>query len=926
MKRLLIPLLLILLAGCGSSDTFTCQDGTRVRLTAVSDRIIHVEAVPEGARFSYDRSLAVVNRDRAGARISTEGNKVTMTTSKLKVFLNLTTGRVSFHDVQTGMKYAAEDRREFTPIETEGVKAWTVRQVFEARDEAFFGLGQHQADEWNYKGRSEELYQYNTKISIPFIVSSRNYGILWDSYSLCRWGDPREWEQLGDVFTLRDVNGEPGALTGTYQPESGPTLVRREPALAQEFLRTPECDVVRNAPEDFDFNGSIVLYEGTLEAPCSGTYEFFLYYAGYTKVFMDGEQVMPEIWRTAWNPNGRKFSFDFQEGVRVPVRIEWQPDGGVSYCALKAHSPLPEQDRDRMSWWGEMQDEIDYYFIAGDDMDGVIGGYRTLTGKAPIMPKWAMGYWQSRERYVTQDEVVGTLREFRDRHIPVDNIVQDWQYWEADQWGSHEFDAVRYPDPRAMVDSIHALGGRFMVSVWPKFYPGTEHFDELDAKGWIYRTAIRDSVEDWLGYQQSFYDAYAPGARKMFWGQLKDHLYPLGVDSWWMDASEPNIHDCTDMDFRKELCGPTALGPSTEYFNAYALMNARAIYEGQRASDNRRVFQLTRNGFAGLQRYAAASWSGDIGTRWEDMKAQISAGLNYSLSGIPWWGQDIGGFSVENRFAQAQRFYDASGTETPDLDEWREMQVRWHEWGVFCPLYRAHGQWPAREPWNIAPEGSPAYEAIVRTDRIRYKFLPYIYTLAARVHFEDYTPMRALCMDFSSDPEALEVSDEFMFGDAILVCPVYEYGARSREVYLPKGSGWYDGSDGSFHEGGTRFVADAPYERIPVFYRSGRIVVCGPDGLESTADAGDGSLNVFVYPGKDASFSLYEDDGLTYNYERNEYSVIPINWDESSSRLTIGNRKGRFRGMTVERDIYVTVAGKDMKSVRYEGSPITIEF
>lgn len=465
-----------------------------------------------------------------------------------------------------------------------------------------------------------------------------------------------------------------------------------------------------------------------------------------------------------------------------------------------------------------------------------------------------------------------------------------------------------------------------MVSVWPKFYPGTDHFDELDAKGWIYRTAIRDSVEDWLGYQQSFYDAYAPGARRMFWSQLKDHLYPLGVDSWWMDASEPNIHDCTDMDFRKELCGPTALGPSTEYFNAYALMNARAIYEGQRASDNRRVFQLTRNGFAGLQRYAAASWSGDIGTRWEDMKAQISAGLNYSLSGIPWWGQDIGGFSVENRFAQAQRFYDASGTETPDLDEWREMQVRWHEWGVFCPLYRAHGQWPAREPWNIAPEGSPAYEAIVRTDRIRYKLLPYIYTLAARVHFEDYTPMRALCMDFSSDPEALEVSDEFMFGDAILVCPVYEYGARSREVYLPKGSGWYDGSDGSFHEGGTRFVADAPYERIPVFYRSGRIVVCGPDGLESTADAGDGSLNVFVYPGKDASFSLYEDDGLTYNYERNEYSVIPISWDESSSRLTIGNRKGRFRGMTAERDIYVTVAGKDMKSVRYEGSPITIEF
>ena len=926
MKRLLFPFLILLLAGCGSSDTFTCQDGTRVRLTAVTDKIIHVEAVPEGAKFSTAKSLAVVPQGRARAWIDTEGNKVTMRTSDVKVYLNLTTGRVSFHDANTGGKYASEDRREFAPIETEGVKAWTVRQVFDAEEEAFFGLGQHQADEWNYKGRNEELYQYNTKISIPFVVSSKNYGILWDSYSFCRWGDPRDYEQLGEVFTLRDASGEPGALTGTYQPRSGETLVRRETSLAQEYLRTPECDVVRNAPAGFDFNGADVLYEGTLEAPQSGTYEFYLYYAGYTKVFIDGQQVLPEIWRTAWNPNGRKFSYDFEAGTKVPLRIEWQPDGGVSYCALKVHSPLPEEDRGKMSWWGEMQDEIDYYFIAGNDIDGVIGGYRTLTGKAPIMPKWAMGYWQSRERYSTQEQVVSTLREFRERHIPVDNIVQDWQYWEADQWGSHEFDAVRYPDPEAMVDSIHALGGRFMISVWPKFYRGTEHFDELDAKGWIYRTAIRDSVEDWLGYQQSFYDAYSAGARKLFWQQMKDHLYPLGVDSWWMDAREPNIHDCTDMDYRQEMCGPTALGPSDKYFNAYALMNAQAIYEGQRASDNRRVFLLTRNGFAGLQRYSTASWSGDIGTRWEDMKAQISAGLNYSLSGIPWWGQDIGGFSVENRFVQAQQIFDYTGEITPDLEEWREMQVRWHQWGVYCPLYRSHGQWPAREPWNIAPEGDPSYVAIVRTDRTRYQLLPYIYTLAARVHFDDYTPMRALCMDFASDPEALEISDEFMLGDAILVCPVYEYGARSREVYLPKGSGWYDSFDGSYHEGGSRFVAEAPYDRIPVFCRSGQIVVSGPDGIESTADAGDGSLNVFVYPGEDASFRLYEDDGLTYDYEKGEYSFIPIDWNEAESEVVIGEREGSFPGMIGERTVNVIVVGKGIQSITYDGNKTTLDY
>lgn len=299
-------------------------------------------------------------------------------------------------------------------------------------------------------------------------------------------------------------------------------------------------------------------------------------------------------------------------------------------------------------------------------MDDVISGYRTLTGKSPIMPKWAMGYWQSRERYKSQDEMLDALKGFRDRKIPIDNIVLDWSHWPENAWGSHEFDKAHFPNPKAMVDSIHAMHGHIMVSVWPKFYTTTEHYKEFDRNGWIYPQSVKDSLKDWIGkgYTYGFYDAYSAEARKLFWKQMYEHYYPLGIDAWWMDASEPNVRDCTDLQYRKDLCGPTALGPSAEYFNAYALMNADAIYNGQRSVDNnKRVFLLTRSGFAGLQRYSTATWSGDIATRWEDMKAQISAGLNFAVSGIPYWTMDIGGFCVENRYVAGQQQWNATRTE-----------------------------------------------------------------------------------------------------------------------------------------------------------------------------------------------------------------------------------------------------------------------
>lgn len=936
LSRFLSAAMMAAMALCLGSckDYYQTANGQKVRLTPVNDEIIRVEAVPSDASFSAKASLilepAALKGNFSTKPVVTEADgTVSVKTARLEARLDLASGAVSFYDAQ-GQLLSAEDHREFTPFQADGTSAYSVRQVFESTpDEGFYGLGQHQADEWDYKGRNEELYQYNTKISIPFVVSSKNYGILWDSYSFCRWGDPRDYLQLGEVFKLYDADGVEGALSGTYTDAKGGRMLRRETALAQEFLETPVCEVVRNAPKDFNFQGSKVLYEGSLEPQESGLFHFYLYYAGYTKVFVDGKQVMPEIWRTAWNPNGRKFQVQLQQGVKVPLRIEWEPDGSVSYCGLRVLSPVDPAEQAKMSWWGEMQDQIDYYFIAGENMDRVISGYRTLTGKAPIMPKWVMGYWQSRERYTSQDQIVGTLEEFRRRNIPIDNIVQDWQYWKDDQWGSHEFDESRFPDPKKMVEDIHAMNGRFMISVWPKFYFGTEHFNELDSRGWIYRSAIDERVVDWLGYVQSFYDAYSADARKLFWKQMYDHLYPLDIDAWWMDASEPNIHDCTDMDYRKKMAGPTALGPAAQYFNAYALMNAEAIYNGQRSVDpDRRVFLLTRNGFAGLQKYSTASWSGDIGTRWEDMKAQISAGLNYSISGIPFWGQDIGGFSVENRFAAAQHLFDATGKVNADLKEWREMNVRWHQWGVFCPLYRAHGQFPLREPWNIAPDGDLSQQLIVAVDQSRYRLMPYIYTLAARVYFDDYTIMRPLVMDFTADAKARSISDQFLFGDAIMVCPVYEYGARSRSVYLPDG-GWYDLNNGrAFIQGGCTINAPAPYEYIPLYARDGQIIVSG-DLVQSTAEPQQ-TLYVDVYGLKDASFGLYEDEGLNYNYEKGACATIPMHWDAAGRSLCIGAREGSYPGMIQERDLVVTLyRGNDAplcKTVHYDGTETVVEF
>ena len=906
-----------------------------VRLEVAGEKLIRVSATPE-KKFADPQSLIIIPaQEQTPFTVAQNGDTVMVATASVCANVLASTGEVWFTgaDGNVILREETGGGKTFEPIEVEGTHGYTFRQVFDSpEDEAFYGLGQHQADEFNYKGKNEELFQYNTKVSVPFIVSNKGYGVLMDSYSMMRFGNPQDYKQLGEVFKLYDKNGKEGCLTGTYVPAQGETLVREEPKIYFEHLVAPEMARVVNLPEDFQFYGSNVTYEGELEASVTGDYQFILYYAGYTTVTMDGETVVPERWRTAWNPNAFKFTVHLEAGKRTPVRIDWTPDGGVSYCGLRVYDVVDPVEQAKHQWWSEMTKQMDWYFIAGDDMDEIISGYRTLTGKAPIMPKWAMGYWQSRERYKTSTEMIEALEGFRKRNIPIDNIVMDWSHWEEDAWGSHEFDPARFPDPKAMVDSIHNLGGRMMVSVWPKFYVDTEHYKEFNDKGWMYHRAYEDGIRDWIGqgYLYGFYDAYAPEARELFWNQMYEHYYPLEIDAWWMDASEPNIRDCTDMDYRKALCGPTALGSSTEFFNAYSLVNADAIYNGQRGVDNdKRVFLLTRSGFAGLQRYSTATWSGDIATRWEDMKAQISAGLNFAISGIPYWTMDIGGFCVENRYVAGQEIFNRTGKENADHKEWRELNTRWFQFGAFCPLFRAHGQYPFREPWEIAPEGHPAYESIVYYTKLRYALMPYVYSLAGKTWFEDYTIMRPLVMDFIEDKAVENIGDAYMFGPAFLVAPVYEYGARSREVYFPECQGWYDFYSNEFVEGGQAKTVAAPYDRMPLYVRAGAIVPFGPEIQWSDEKPAD-VIDLYVYQGADGEFTLYEDENVNYNYEKGAYAMIDMKYSERDRVLTIGERKGEFPGMLEERTFNVIPVSKNgtgkAVAVNYKGLETKVKF
>ena len=587
------------------------------------------------------------------------------------------------------------------------------------------------------------------------------------------------------------------------------------------------------------------------------------------------------------------------------------------------------------SFSSEIGDCIDYYFVYGQHADGVIAGYRALTGQAPMFGKWVFGFWQCKERYKSQDELVGVVEKYRSLRVPLDNIVQDWQYWGTDNnyWNSTEFGNPAFPKPQAMVERVHALNAHLMISVWPSFGQKTALHQELKQANLLY--AFKNWPPDG-GVR--VYDAFNPKARDMYWQYVNKNLFSLGIDAWWLDASEPEQFDREGaMDSTQ-----TALGSFKRMRNAYPLQHTKGVYEHQRtASAEKRVFILTRSAFAGQQRYGAAVWSGDIHGSWEVLRKQISGGLNFSLAGIPYWTTDIGGFFTNKTYPL--------GVADPAF---QELYVRWFQFGVFSPLFRSHGTDTPREIYEFGAKGDWAYDAQAKYVDLRYRLLPYIYSLAWRVTSQDYTLMRGLAMDFAQDSKVYGIDNEYMFGPALLVNPVTEAQytrknadgkqkgtadfstTKSQTLYLPRSAGWYDFWTGERTAGGQTVTRPTPIDLMPLYVRAGAILPMGPV-VQYAAEPTIAPLELRVYPGADAEFTLYEDENDSYRYEKGAYATIPLRWNEKTHQLSIGRRTGRYPGMAPKRTFHVIFVSSTQgaglaqterpdRVVSYQGDAVTV--
>ena len=941
----------------------------RIRLQWVSPSIVHVTAVAGTDLAVPDSLMALRTGGDEKFRLTEANGHVKLSTSEVTVDVSVDDGQVRFFKPDGALWLAArKNGATFTPTSLEGKSYYTIRQQFDSPDdEAFYGLGQHQQSVMNYKGHDVIVNQHNMNIAIPFVVSTRNYGVLWDNNSITRFGDPRPYQPIAEGqggLQLFDAQGKPGALTATYSVDGKQALQREEGSIdyahyhdsyadlpgwpaqlggltaagyfnGQQVTAASDSNSIENPRPDKAGKPIVklagdrdvrVTWTGQIAASQAGAHKFRLYASGYSKVFIDGKPVL-DNWRQDSNPWYRSFRVQMTPGVRHRIRVEWTPQNG--YIALDHLDPLPSREQNELSLYSQLGQAIDYYFIGGSNMDDVIAGYRAITGKSTLLPRWAYGFWQSRCcGYQNSAELLGVVTRYRELGLPLDTIVQDFQWWKPETWGSHEFDRSRYPDPKGMVDKVHAMHARLMLSVWPLFYTGTKNYDELKAHGDLYMRNIDAGQKDWLGHAYTYYDPYSKQARDLFWNQIQRTLGDLGIDAWWTDSDEPDIVPNHSMAERKARMGPTALGPGAAFFNAYPLLHTQAIYEGSRRDHpNRRVFQLSRSAFAGQQRHAAASWSGDIVARWSNLRDQISAGVNFSMSGIPNWSMDIGGFMVEKRYQDHP---------TPAAqEEWKELQLRWFQFGAFTPIFRSHGVHPYREIYNISPPGTPVYNALAWYDTLRYRLMPYIYTLAADTTINDGSIIRALAMDFPGDAKVRDINDEYLFGKAFLVAPVIQYKARSRPVYLPAGASWYDFYSGTRYEGGQSISADAPLARMPLFVRAGSIVPTGP-AIQYTDEKPDAPITLFVYTGADGQFTLYNDQGTTYDYEHGAYAQIPIRYDQASGTLSIGKRQGSFPGMPAQRDFRIRwISGKTAAatnfdapadaSVRYNGEPLSVK-
>ena len=610
-----------------------------------------------------------------------------------------------------------------------------------------------------------------------------------------------------------------------------------------------------------------------------------------------------------WNYRGETVDLS-QENTNIAIPLLISTNGYGIFWNNSSRSRVNNRFIHALYLSAEVADRVDYYFIYGPEPDAIVGRYRELTGEVPLFGRWAYGFWQCKNKYQSQAEIEGVAAKYRAEHIPVDNIVQDWFWWVTMgemKWNPH------YPDPQGMIDTLHKEHFHLMVSIWPYFRPGSATYDEFDKNGWFIAKTVQGSFHP-VG--QALYDPTNPAARKKYWENANTALFQKGVDAWWLDTDEPETEGREDNIL---TTNKMALGSGARYANVYPLFHTGGVSEGQRAaSDAKRVFILSRSAYAGAQRFGVTAWSGDVLSDWLTFQRQISAGLNYSISGMPYWTTDIGGF--------------ISGGNLND-PKFRELFVRWFEFGAFSPIFRVHG---TRNPdenelWSYGPE---AEKILVDYDTLRYRLMPYIYSQAWQVTSHHGTLMRPLVMDWREDVEAENTGDEYLFGPSILVAPVYTEGATSRTVYLPKAT-WYDFWTGGRQEGGKRIEADAPLSKLPLFVRAGAIVPMGP-AMEWSTEKQEDPIDLRVYPGADGDFVLYEDENDGYAYEKGAHATIAMHWDDGAKTLTIGAREGSFKGMPMGRIFRVVIVGNEHGvaigesekaeiEVRYDGKKLVLK-
>ena len=776
-------------------------------------------------------------------------NEVLLRLKRMSISVNRLSQEVTIKDKQGKIVVLAKAHQlKDAMVQQESTREATL-VLNSPEDEYLFGLGQFQDGYLNVRGLTRRLTQVNTQIAIPFLLSNKGYGLLWNNYGLT------DFNPADKKVPLHREEGTGEQVTvNVTSTEGGKKEVR-----------------------------SSNVFKGKIQIPADGKYSLLLdvgqKMARRHHLNINGQNVIDV--RNIWLPPTTSLIVDLKAGTHeLSAELERGDQPVVYYKKVTDetvfHSPVAEC--------------VDYTLFVGN-ADEVISSYRNVTGQVPMLPDWALGYIHCRERFHSQDELLETARRFRAEQIPLDLIVQDWQYWGKYGWNAMQFDGQHYPDPAKMVKDLHDMDMKLMLSVWSKIDPSSTIGKQAQEKKYYIPGTT------WI-------DFFDDEASAFYWKNFSDRLLkPYRIDAWWQDATEP---ENDDLEGRRIMKGTQ---PGERFRNVYPLKVSEKVYEGLREDDpERRNMIFTRSAFSGIQRYGSVMWSGDVGNDWKTLRYQISSGLNFVATGIPWWTYDAGGF-----FRPGDQHTNA---------DYIERMIRWIQAGTFLPLMRVHGYMSDTEPWRY---GIDAQRIITDYIRLRYRLLPYIYSETAKVSMEGSTLMRPLVFDFPTDVTALEQLNEYMFGSSLLVNPVTNKGVDSWKTYLPEyAPGWYDFWTGEKYTGKQWMDVPVDIEKTPVFVKAGTILPMG-EVKQYVAEKKDAPITFTVYPGADASFRLYEDEGNNYNYESGAYSIIDFNWDDNKKRLTIGNREGAFDGMVNERQFVIKLGDKE-KSVVYNGKKTSINF